>query len=45
LALWLYKYFLSKLTKIKFPHSKIEYFFDENILKLRDVWLYKQFEC
>ena len=44
LALWLYKYFESKLIKIRFPHSKKEYYFDESILKMRDVWLYKDFE-
>lgn len=44
IALWLYKYFESKLAKIKFPHSKKIYYFDENILKMRDAWLYKKFE-
>lgn len=44
LALWLYEYFLGKLVKIKLPHSKKEYYFDENILNMRDAWLYKTFE-
>lgn len=44
LAIWLYEYFESKLVKIKFPHSKKIYYFDESILKMRDAWLYKKFE-
>lgn len=44
LALWLFNYFSSKLVKIKFPHSKKVYYFDENIVKMRDAGLYKKFE-
>lgn len=44
LALWLFNYFESKLVKVKFPHSKKIYYFDENIIKMRDAGLYKKFE-
>lgn len=44
LAIWLYKYFEGKLIKIKFPHSKKIYYFDENMIKMRNAGLYKKFE-
>lgn len=44
LAMWLFHYFESKLVKVKFPHSKKIYYFDEHILKIRDAWLYKKIE-
>lgn len=44
LGIWLFNYFKKKLLKVKFPHSKKEYYFDERILKMRDAWLYKKFE-
>ena len=44
LALWLFNYFSSKLVKIKFPHSKKVYYFDESIVQMRDAGLYKKFE-
>lgn len=44
LALWLYKYFESKLIKVKFPNTKKIYYFDEQMLKMRDAGLYKKFE-
>lgn len=44
LALWLFRYFTSLLVQIKFPHSKKTYYFDEQILKMRDAWLYKKIE-
>lgn len=45
LAIWLFKYFESKLVKVKFSHSKKTYYFDEQILKMRDAWLYKKIEA
>lgn len=44
LAIWLYNYFESKLIKIKFPHSKKVYYFDDSIAKMRDAKLYKNFD-
>lgn len=44
LALWLFRYFETKLVQVKFPHSKKTYYFDEQILKMRDAWLYKKIE-
>jgi hypothetical protein len=44
LAIWLFKYFESKLVKVKFPHSKKIYYFDEQMLKMRDAGLYKKVE-
>lgn len=44
LALGLYKYFESKLVKVRLPHSKKTYYFNEHILKMRDAWLYRDIE-
>lgn len=44
LAIWLYKYFESKLKKVKIPGSKKIYYFDEYILNMRDIGLYKKID-
>lgn len=44
LALGLYKYFESKLVKVKLPNSKKTYYFNEHILKMRDAGLYRDIE-
>lgn len=44
LALGLYKYFESKLVKVRLPNSKKTYYFNEHILKMRDAWLYRDIE-
>lgn len=42
LALWLYKYFISKLKRVKLWNSKHTFYVDERILALRDIGLYKK---
>lgn len=42
LALGLYKYFLSKLKKVKIGNSKHTFYVDERMLTLRDIGLYRE---